>query len=220
MKQPATVPRITTLRKLVVYHQHIYFRDHVNHLSKCVRRITAQSHLEHLELVVDDLEYFRGPYSNYGGLVEHISHRHGQTIHVLRLTHGYVDSATITLLCQKCPNLENVSLGVSIETLVRVASNDFFSLHPTGIFPAARIPSKSRPFVNIAIGRLPSMQHEGVQSRETFHRRTRNRLLRSIEKHRSTAFDCEFHRVGSECRSFNLSGICCSSNTRLTLLSS
>jgi len=177
MKQPATVPRITTLRKLVVYHQHIYFRDHVNHLSKWVRRITAHSHLEHLELAVDDLEYFRGPYSNYGGLVEHISHRHGQTIRVLRLTHGYVDSATIALLCQKCPNLENVSLGVNIETLVCATSNPLLSSYLTRIFPVARIPSKGHLVVKVAMGRLPSMQHHGVQSRETFHRRTRSRLL-------------------------------------------
>ena len=182
MKQPATVPRITTLRKLVVYHQHIYFRDHVNHLSKWVRRITAQSHLEHLELAVDDLEYFRGPYSNYGGLVEHISHRHGQTIRVLRLTHGYVDSITIALLCQKCPNLENVSLGVNIETLVRFALNQLPS-YLTRIFLVARIPPKGRLVIKVAMGRIPSVQHQGVQSRETFHQRTRNRLLRGIEKY-------------------------------------
>ena len=120
MKQPTVVPRITTLRKLVVNHKPIYFRDHVTHLSKWVRRLTSRSHLEHLELVVDDLEYFRGPYLNYSGLVEHISYKHGRTIRVLRLTHGYVDLGTITLLCQKCPNLEDVSLGVSIDTLVRV----------------------------------------------------------------------------------------------------
>ena len=137
MKQPTTVPRITALRKLVVYHKHIYFRDHVNHLSKWVRRITSHSHLEYLELAMDDLEYFRGPYSNYGGLVEHISHRHGRTIRVLRLTHGYVDSATIALLCQKCPNLENISLGVNIGTLVRSTLDQFPSLYFTGIFPVA-----------------------------------------------------------------------------------
>jgi len=197
MKQPVTVPRITTLRKLIVYHQHIYFRDRVNHLLKWIRRITAQSHLEHLELAVDDLEYFRGPYSNYGGLVEHISHRHGQTIRVLRLTHGYVDSATIAMLCHMCPNLENLSLGVSIETLVRVTSNQISS-YLTRIFPAARIPSKSHVVVTVAMGRLPSLQHEGVQSREAFHRRTRNRLLRGVEEHTSTAFNCEFHRLGGE----------------------
>ena len=173
MKQPTTVPQITTLRKLVVYHQHIYFRDHVNHLSKWVRRITAPSHLEHLELAVDDLEYFRGPYSNYGGLVEHISHRHGQTIRVLRLTHGYVDSATITLLCQKCPNLEDLSLGVNIETLVSFASDQFLPSYLTGIV-SARVPSKCHLVVKATTGRLPSMQHQGVQSRKTFHRRTRN----------------------------------------------
>ena len=169
MKQPATVPRITTLRKLVVYHQHIYFRNHVNHLSKWVRRITAQSPLEHLELAVDDLEYFRGPYSNYGGLVEHISHRHGQTIRVLRLTHGYVDSATISLLCRKCPNLENVSLGVNIETLVRVRLNRLLSSYLTRIFLTAAISSKCRLVVKVTTDRLPSMQHQGVQSRKTLH---------------------------------------------------
>lgn len=126
MKQPATVPRITTLRKLVVNHKHMYFRDHVNHLSKWVRRITSQSRLEHLEFAVDDLEYFRGPYSSYSGLVEHISHKHGRTIRVLRLTHAYVDSATVALLCRKCPNLEEVSLGVNIRTLVRITSARFF----------------------------------------------------------------------------------------------
>ena len=126
MKQPTMVPRITPLRKFIVNHKHIHFRDHVNHLSKWVRRITSQSHLEHLELVLDDLEHFRGPYSNYGGLVEHISHRHGQTIRVLRLTHGYVDSATISLLCQKCPNLEDASLGVNMDTLVSVKFNKLF----------------------------------------------------------------------------------------------
>ena len=126
MKQPATVPRIVNLRKLVVNHKHICFRDHVNHLSKWVRRITSRSHLEHLELAMDDLEYFRGPYSNYGGLVEHISHRHGPTIRVLRLTHGYIDSITITLLCQKCPNLEDVSLGVNMDTLVRITPGCLF----------------------------------------------------------------------------------------------
>jgi len=216
MKQPTTVPRITTIRKLVVYHQHIYFRDHVNHLSKWVRRITAQSHLEHLELAMDDLEYFRGPYSNYGGLVEHISHRHGQTIRVLRLTHGYVDLIAIALLCQKCPNLENVSLGVNMETLVRVTSNQFPSSHLTGTFLAARIPPKGRLVVKITTSRLPSMQHQGVQSPEHFHRRTRNRLLRGIEEHRSTVFDCELHQLGCKCRS---SEICCPSHTGLTPIS-
>jgi hypothetical protein len=126
MKQPAAVPRITTLRKFVVNHKHIHFREHVNHLSKWVRRIASQSHLEHLEFAVDDLEYFRGPYSNYSGLVEHISHRHGGTIRILRLTHAYVDSATVTLLCQKCPNLEETSLGVSMRTLVRITSIQVF----------------------------------------------------------------------------------------------
>jgi len=127
MKQPIAVPRIETLRRFVVNHRHIYFRDHVNHLSKWVRRITSQSHLEHLELAMDDLEYFRGPYSNYGGLVEHISYRHGRTIRVLRLTHGYVDSATVALLCQKCPHLEDVSLGVNVDTLVRDTLTPLFS---------------------------------------------------------------------------------------------
>jgi len=126
MKQPTTVPQLPTLRKFVVNHKHVCFRDHVNHLSKWVRRITSQSHLDHLELAVDDLEYYRGPYSNYSGLVKHVSHKHGRTIRVLRLTHGYVDSPTATLLCQKCPNLEDFSLGVSIDTLVRVLLNRLF----------------------------------------------------------------------------------------------
>jgi len=136
------VPQIESLRKLVVNHKHIYFRDHVNHLSKWVRRITSRSHLEYLELAVDDLEYFRGPYSNYGGLVEHISHRHGRTIRVLRLTHGYVDSTTVTLLCQKCPHLEDVSLGVNVETLVCGTSTPFF-LFDKDLSPSAN--SLKRP---------------------------------------------------------------------------
>lgn len=143
MKQPTTVPRITTLQKLVVNHKHIFFRDHVNHLSKWVRRMTAQSHLEHLELAMDDLEYFRGPYANYGGLVEHISYRHGRTIRVLRLTHGYIDSATITLLCQKCPNLEDISLGVNADTLVRVTSNEPFLPDLTRSPPQREFPQKA-----------------------------------------------------------------------------
>ena len=198
MKQPATVPRITSLRKLVVNHKHISFRDHVNHLSKWVRRITSQSRLEHLELAVDDLEYFRGPYSNYGGLVEHISHKHGQTIRVLRLTHGYVDSATVTLLCQKCPNLEDASLGVKIDTLVRITSDQVFSSDLTETFPAARIPSKSRFTVKVTAGLLQSMQHQGVQSRKNFHRRGRSRLLRDVEARQSTESDRKFHRLGSK----------------------
>ena len=157
MKQPTTVPRITTLRKLVVNHKPICFRDHVSHLSKWVRRITSRSHLEHLELAVDDLEYFRGPYSNYSGLIEHISHKHGRTIRALRLTHGYVDLGTITLLCQKCPNLEDVSLGVSIDTLVRVISSQlFFPPDLTGI-PTAHFSPEGCLAVKIAQGRLPSL---------------------------------------------------------------
>ncbi|KAF9649725.1 hypothetical protein BDM02DRAFT_3094307 [Thelephora ganbajun] len=118
MKQPTTVPRITTLRKFVVNNRHVCFRNHVTYLSKWVRRITSHSRLEHLEFAIDNFEYFRGPYLNYGGLVEHISHKHGRTIRVLRLMHGYIDSATVALLCQKCPNLEDASLGVNICTLV------------------------------------------------------------------------------------------------------
>jgi hypothetical protein len=177
MKQPTTVHHITTLRKLVVNHKQISFRDHVNHLSKWVRRITSQSHLEHLELAVDDLEYFRGPYSNYGGLVEHLSHRHGQTIRVLRLTHGYLDSATISLLCRKCLNLEEVSLGVNVDALVCAILNQVFSLGLTRIFPAARIPPKGCLSVKATTGHLPSMQYQGIQSRKAFHRPTRDRFL-------------------------------------------
>lgn len=181
MKQPAIIPHITTIRKFVVNHKHICFRDHVNHLSKWIRRITSKSHLEHLELAVDDLEYFRGPYANYGGLVEHISHRHGPTIRILRLTHGYTDSATITLLCQKCPNLEDISLGVNVDTLVRFISGPFIFAKLDLISSAARVPSKGCLFVKVTTGYLPSMQSQGIQSRENFHRRTRDRILRDIE---------------------------------------
>ena len=162
MKQPTVVARITTLRKLIVNHRQICFRDHVSHLSKWVRRITSQSHLEHLELAMDDLEYFRGPYSNYGGLMEHISHRHGRTIRVLRLTHAYIDSATVTLLCQKCPNLEDFSLGVNVDTLVRIPSIQVFSSDLTRTSSAGRIPSKGRLVVKLTTDRLPSLQHQGV----------------------------------------------------------
>lgn len=117
MKQPPDIPRITSLRKVVVNHRYIEFQDHVHHLSRWVRRITSQSRLEHLELAVDDFEYFRGPYLNYGGLMEHVSYKHGGTIRVLRLMHGYIDSATVTLLCQKCLVLEEASIGVNITTL-------------------------------------------------------------------------------------------------------
>ena len=126
MKQPTTTPRIISLRKLRVNHKHIDFQEHVRHLSRWVRRITSQSQLEHLELAVDCFEHFKGPYLNYGGLVEHISQKHGRTIRILRLMHGYIDPATITLLCQKCPNLEEVSLGVNMRTLVSSTSDQLF----------------------------------------------------------------------------------------------
>ena len=123
MKQPSAAPRITTLRKLVVNHRRVDIHELVLHLSKWVRRITSNSQLEHLELVMDGLEHFMGPYLNYRGLVEHVSHRHGGTIRILRLMHGYLDSSTVTLLCQKCSNLEDASLGVNMSTLVSSASS-------------------------------------------------------------------------------------------------
>lgn len=166
MKQPPSTSRITTLRKLVVNHKRIDFHDHVLHLSKWVRRITSDSHLEHLELAVDGLEHFRGPYLNYRGLVEHVSHRHGGTIRILLLMHGYVDSATITLLCQKCPNLEEASLGVNMNTLVGWASNQHFSSDFNETFSAARISPKGRLVVKVTTGLVPSMQCQAVQTCE------------------------------------------------------
>ena len=67
---------------------------------------------------MDGHRHFPGPYLKFRGLVEHISHKHGGTIRVLRLVHGYIDSATATLLCQKLLNLEEASLGVNMSTLV------------------------------------------------------------------------------------------------------
>jgi hypothetical protein len=132
MKQPTTAPRIMSLRKLGVNHKQIEFQEHVRHLSRWVRRITSQSQLEHLELTVDYFERFKGPYLNYGGLVEYVSQKHGRTIRILRLMHGYIDPATITLLCQRCPNLEEVSLGVNVRTLVSLTSNRHFRLRWPG----------------------------------------------------------------------------------------
>lgn len=168
MKQPSATPRITTLRKLVVNHRNVDFHEHTLHLSKWVRRITLDSPLEHLELAVDGLEYFRGPYLNYRGLVEHVSHKHGGTIRVLRLMHGYIDLATVTLLCQKCSNLEEASFGVNMSTLVGLISNH----HPFvkyRAFSIARIPSKGRPVVKVTTGRFSSVQCQTVQGRQGFH---------------------------------------------------
>jgi hypothetical protein len=177
MKQPPTAPQITTLRKFVVNHTHIDFLSHVHHLSRWVRRITFRSHLEHLELVMDNFEYFRGPYLNYGGLVEHISYKHGGSLRVLRLTHGYIDSTTIALLCQQCPNLEEISLGVSMSTLVGFPSTVRSCSDLTRGLPAARIPPKGRPVIKTTPGCLPNMQHEIFSSPEIFHRRSCSRLL-------------------------------------------
>lgn len=157
MKQPSTVPRITALRKFVVNHSNVDFHNHVLHLSKWVRRITFNSQLEHLELVVDGFEYFRGPYLNYRGLVEHVSHKHWGTIRILRLMHGYIDSATIALLCQKCSNLEEASLGVNMSTLVSLKLDRPFPMNLLGHFPAARIPSNGHLFAKVTTGRFPGM---------------------------------------------------------------
>ena len=168
MKQPSTRPQITTLRKFVVNHKHVDFQSHVHHLSKWVRRIISHSHLEHLELVIDGFEYFRGPYLNYGGLVEHISHKHGCTIRILRLMHGYTDSATIALLCQKCPNLEEASLGVNMSTLVGLVS-DWRPSSLTRPSPIAQVPSKSCFIVEAATSRLPRLQRQVVQGPQRLH---------------------------------------------------
>ena len=198
MKQPPTAPWITALRKLVVNHKHVDFLSHVHHLSKWVRRITSRSQLEHFELVVDDFEYFRGPYLNYGGLVEHISHKHGGSLRVLRLMHGYIDSATVTLFCRKCPSLEEISLGVSMSTLVGFQLIEYSSRGLTKGIPAARIPSKGRLVVKITAGCLPGMQRQTFQSPEQFHRRNRNRLFRDTKACGSTVFDRKLHDLGSE----------------------
>lgn len=132
MKQPSATPQITTLRKLVVNHKHIDLRKHVLHLSKWVRRIMSKSPLEHLELSQDVFGYPKEPHLNYRGLVEHVSHKHGGTIRILRLIHGYVDSAIIALLCEKCSNLEEASLGVNMITLVGLTSNHHFSVKTYG----------------------------------------------------------------------------------------
>jgi hypothetical protein len=165
MKQPSTDPQIMSLRKLVVNYRCLGFREHVLHLSKWVRRITSSSQLEHLELDVDDFEFFRGPYLDYSGLVEHISYKHGGTIRVFRLMHGHIGSAAISLLCQKCPNLEEVSLGVNMNTLVGLISNLFFSsdLRKPSV---ARVPPKSWLVVKVTTGRFPGIQHQAVQSCE------------------------------------------------------
>ena len=161
MKQPPYSPQITSLRKFVVNYRHIDFREHVLHLSRWIRKIVSWSRLEHLELVMENCEYFRGPYLNYGGLVEHISHRHGGTIRVLRLMHSYIDSTTVSMLCQKCPNLEETSFGVNMSTLVGQCKTNVFS-HTSDLavsLSVARIPPKGCAVVKITTGFLPGMQH-------------------------------------------------------------
>jgi len=45
----------------------------------------------------------------------------------------------------------------------------------------AQIPSNGRLVAKITTDRLPSMQYQAIQGSKSFHRRSRNRLLRDTE---------------------------------------
>ena len=114
--RPSIIPRLRTLHHLTVHYTHVTTRADAAHLYKWIRRVITHSPLASLRLACEIEVY--GPAPTFDPLLQHLSARHAVTLRRLDAKHCYVGHAALREFCRHCTALEELSVGVSEETLV------------------------------------------------------------------------------------------------------
>ncbi|TFK88123.1 hypothetical protein K466DRAFT_489557 [Polyporus arcularius HHB13444] len=113
--RPSIIPRLPNLRHLTVHYTHVTTRTDAAHLYKWIRRVITHSPLASLHLMCESEVY--GPAPSFDPLLEHLSARHAATLRRLDMKDCLVGDAALRGFCRKCEALEELSVGVSLDTL-------------------------------------------------------------------------------------------------------
>lgn len=118
MKQPLVPPICPNLRHFTATHAYINTRPEATHLCKWIRRVTSSSPIESLTLVCDNILEMWGANVSYDGLIHHIAIRHAKTLRTLSMEHAFVGMDAVRRLCANCVHIEELVIGVGLDTLV------------------------------------------------------------------------------------------------------
>lgn len=118
MKQPLLPPACPNLRHFTAIHAYTDTRAEAIHLCKWIRRVTSAARMESLTLVCDNILETWGANINYDSLVHHIAVRHAKTLRMLRMEHNFVGIDAVRQLCKNCLQMEELAIGIGLDTLV------------------------------------------------------------------------------------------------------
>ncbi len=113
--RPAHAPRLSRLQRLTVHCQYVMTTRDAAYLYKWVRRVVTYAPLESLRLVCEHQPSGAAP--SFDPLLEHIIARHAR-LRILDLREFLVGWKTLTRLCDRCPELEDLFVTVSPAILV------------------------------------------------------------------------------------------------------
>ncbi|RPD58526.1 hypothetical protein L226DRAFT_489951 [Lentinus tigrinus ALCF2SS1-7] len=139
--RPSITPRLPSLRNVTVYYTHVTTRTDAAHLYKWIRRVSTHSSLTSLRLVCESEVYGSAP--AFDPLLEHLSARHAATLRKLDAKDCFFGRAALREFCRHCTALEELSVGVSGDTLQEFPqyASDLRQLHSV----AFRVRNRKRP---------------------------------------------------------------------------
>jgi hypothetical protein len=123
LRSPARFPPQHKLRSFTVRYQRIHRREHVNRLCAWIRRAVTHSPLERLCLNCENAANEpsnSGANISFDGLVSHLARKHFRTLRFLHIKSSFVGLASLKHLSETCVKLEELSITIGINSLVRI----------------------------------------------------------------------------------------------------
>ncbi|TBU38334.1 hypothetical protein BD309DRAFT_972136 [Dichomitus squalens] len=158
--RPVGTPRLSHLRCLTVYCNHVKTSGDAAYLYKWVRRVITYAPLVSLRILCRREPWGAAP--SFDPLLEHLIARHAQRLRVLDIREFLVGKKALSKLCDKCTQLETLFVTVSCDALKEFQSDPtvFRSLRQLGLNTRT---SKSRRSISTTAAeafmkRLPSLR--------------------------------------------------------------
>ena len=115
--RPYTPPCLSHLRHLTIQYTDVDTCEDAAYLYKWLRWVASRAPLESLHLICDDVNF--GAVPTFDPLIEHMCAKHAETLRVLVIPGCYVGQHALKALCASCTELEELSVLITTDTLVR-----------------------------------------------------------------------------------------------------
>ena len=115
--RPSITPRLKRLRHLTVQYTDVDTRVDAAYFYRWLRRMICHAPLESLYLVCENDA--SGAFPAFDSLVQHLYTKHFQTLRVLDMRDCFVGKRALKELCARCTRLEELSVSITSDVLVR-----------------------------------------------------------------------------------------------------